>query len=187
MFFDPRTRDALKRMILAKTQTERNDALGVMEPFQQQDFEDIFEAADGMPVTIRLLDPPLHEFLPPYHELVEEVALLRYTHPGSEKLAEKEVMLTIVGGMQEQNPMMGLRGCRAGIIYEGLTEMQTRAIFRAACRCAKRGIQVNPRVLIPMVSHVNEFKLGTRETGSGCPANLRRRGDHCRLPVWYLD
>lgn len=158
MFFDPRTRDAVVRMILAQTQTERNQALADMEPVQGQDFKDIFEAAKGVPVIIRLIDPPMHEFLPPYHELIEEVALLRHTQPDSKELAEKEALMKVIGWMWEINPMMGLRGCRAGIMYEGLTEMQTRAIFRAACRCAKRGIQVNPRVLIPMVSHVNEFK-----------------------------
>lgn len=159
MFFDERARDAVVRMILAKTPEDRVKALDEMLPFQEQDFEGIFEAMDGKPVIMRLIDPPMHEFLPPYHELIEEVATLRVTAPDSEELAEKERMLEVVAGMWEVNPMMGLRGCRAGLMYEGLTEMQTRAYFQAACRCAKRGIDVHPEVMIPLVGHVNELIL----------------------------
>ena len=159
MFFDPRARDAVVRMILAKTQEERNDALNEMLPIQEQDFEGIFDAMDGKPVIMRLIDPPMHEFLPPYHEIIQEVAVLRITKSDSEELAEKEAMLEVVSGMWEVNPMMGLRGCRAGIMYEGLTEMQTRAYFQAACRCAKRGVDVHPEVMIPLVGVVNELKL----------------------------
>ncbi len=159
MFFDPRARDAVVRMILAKNDAERDTALNEMLPIQEQDFEGLFEAMDGKPVIMRLIDPPMHEFLPPYHELIEEVATLRVTAPDSPELAEKEAMLEVVSGMWEVNPMMGLRGCRAGIMYKGLTEMQTRAYFQAACRCAKRGINVHPEVMIPLVGVVNELKL----------------------------
>ncbi len=159
MFFDPRARDAVVRMILAKDQSVRDAALEEMLPFQEQDFEDLFDAMDGKPVIMRLIDPPMHEFLPPYHELIEKVAELRITAPGSEELAEEERMLEAVSGMWEVNPMMGLRGCRAGIMYPGLTEMQTRAYVQAACRCAKRGVDVHPEVMIPLVGHANELKL----------------------------
>jgi pyruvate,orthophosphate dikinase len=159
MFFDPRARDAVVRMILAKEQSVRDAALEEMLPFQEQDFEDLFDAMDGKPVIMRLIDPPMHEFLPPYHELLEEVVKLRITAPDSEELKEKEVLLEAVSGMWEVNPMMGLRGCRAGIMYPGLTEMQTRAYVQAACRCAKRGVDVHPEVMIPLVGHVNELKL----------------------------
>jgi pyruvate, orthophosphate dikinase len=159
MFFDPRARDAVVQMILAKDQATRDAALDKMLPFQEQDFEGIFEAMNGKPVIMRLIDPPMHEFLPPYHELIEDVATLRITDPDSEELKEKERMLDVVAGMWEVNPMMGLRGCRAGIMYEGLTEMQTRAYFQAACRCAKRGIDVHPEVMIPLVGVVAELKL----------------------------
>ena len=159
MFFDERAREAVVRMILAETQEARDEAIADMLPFQEQDFEGVFEAMDGKPVIMRLIDPPMHEFLPSYHELIEEVAALRVTAPDSEELKEQEAMLEIVAGMWEVNPMMGLRGCRAGIMYEGLTEMQTRAYFQAACRCAKRGVDVHPEVMIPLVSHVNELKL----------------------------
>ncbi|MBN1874805.1 MAG: pyruvate, phosphate dikinase [Anaerolineae bacterium] len=159
MFFDPRARDAVVRMILAKEQSVRDAALEEMLPFQEQDFEDLFDAMDGKPVIMRLIDPPMHEFLPPYHELLEEVVKLRITAPDSGELKEKEILLEAVSGMWEVNPMMGLRGCRAGIMYPGLTEMQTRAYTLAACRCAKRGIDVHPEVMIPLVGHVNELKL----------------------------
>ncbi|MBU0705408.1 MAG: pyruvate, phosphate dikinase, partial [Chloroflexi bacterium] len=160
MFFDARARDAVVRMIMAGDDKEkRHAALDEMLPFQEQDFEGVFEAMDGKPVIMRLIDPPMHEFLPPREELIEKVATLKCTDPDSPELAEKEKMLEIVTSMWEVNPMMGLRGCRAGIMYQGLTEMQTRAYFQAACRCAKRGIEVIPEVMIPLVGHVNELKL----------------------------
>jgi pyruvate,orthophosphate dikinase len=159
MFFDPRARDAVVRMILAETDEQRQAALDEMLPIQEQDFEGIFEAMDGLPVIMRLIDPPMHEFLPSRDELIEDVARLRCQDPDSPELAEKEKMLAVVNSLWEVNPMMGLRGCRAGIMYKGLTEMQTRAYFQAACRCAKRGVQVMPEVMIPLVGHVNELKL----------------------------
>jgi len=159
MFFDPRARDAVVRMIMAESDEERQAALDEMLPFQEEDFEGVFEAMDGLPVIMRLIDPPMHEFLPPREELIEDVTRLRCTDPDSPELAEKEKLLQVVNSLWEINPMMGLRGCRAGIMYKGLTEMQTRAYFQAACRCAKRGIKVKPEVMIPLVGHVNELKL----------------------------
>ncbi len=160
MFFDPRARDAVVRMIMAgNDQEKRYAALDEMLPFQEQDFEGVFEAMDGKPVIMRLIDPPMHEFLPSREELIEEVTRLKCTDPDSAELAEKEKMLELVTSHWEVNPMMGLRGCRAGIMYKGLTEMQTRAYFQAACRCAKRGIKVHPEVMIPLVGHVNELKM----------------------------
>jgi pyruvate,orthophosphate dikinase len=159
MFFDERARDAVVRMIMAETAEERQTALEEMLPFQEQDFEGVFEAMDGLPVIMRLIDPPMHEFLPPREELIEEVARLKCTAPDSPELAGKEKMLELVNSQWEVNPMMGLRGCRAGIMYEGLTEMQTRAYFQAACRCAKRGVKVRPEVMIPLVGHVNELRM----------------------------
>ena len=159
MFFDERAWDAVVRMILAKTTAERGAALDEMLPFQEQDFEGVFEAMGGLPVIMRLIDPPMHEFLPPREELIEEVTRLKCTDPESPVLPEKEKMLEVVTSLWEVNPMMGLRGCRAGIMYQGLTEMQTRAYFQAACRCAKRGIKVVPEVMIPLVGHVNELKM----------------------------
>ena len=170
MFFDERARDAVVQMIIADTQEARDAALAEMLPFQEQDFEGIFEAMDGKPVIMRLIDPPMHEFLPSAEALTEEVynlklELLTETRTFEAldalrvELDEKEALLRVVQGMWEVNPMMGLRGCRAGIMYKGLTEMQTRAYFQAACRCAKRGVEVHPEVMIPLVGHVNELKL----------------------------
>jgi len=159
MFFDERARDAVVRMIMAETDEERQAALQEMLPIQEQDFEGVFEAMDGLPVIMRLIDPPMHEFLPSREYLIEEVTRLRIQKPDSDELAEKEKMLEVVNSLWETNPMMGLRGCRAGLMYRGLTEMQTRAYFQAACRCAKRGIDVMPEVMIPLVGHVNELKL----------------------------
>jgi len=134
------------------------EALNTLLPFQREDFEGIFEAMDGLPVIIRLIDPPMHEFLPPLEELIKEVTELRCTGSNPEELAEKETMLQTVENMWEVNPMLGLRGCRAGLMYPGLTEMQVRAIFEAACRKAKEGIDVRPEVMIPLVGHVEELR-----------------------------
>ena len=168
MFFDERAREAVVNMIMAETQEKREIALAEMLPFQEQDFEGIFEAMDGKPVIMRLIDPPMHEFLPNAHELTEAIYNLKLEiltgTMSFEKLDElrteldeKENMLRVVNDLSEVNPMMGLRGCRAGIMYRGLTEMQTRAYFQAACRCARRGIDVHPEVMIPLVGHVNEL------------------------------
>jgi len=117
MFFDERARDAVVRMIMAGDDKEkRHAALDEMLPFQEQDFEGVFEAMDGKPVIMRLIDPPMHEFLPPREELIEKVATLKCTDPDSPELAEKEKMLKVVTAQWEVNPMMGLRGCRAGEI-----------------------------------------------------------------------
>jgi pyruvate,orthophosphate dikinase len=132
-------------------------AMDELLPFQREDFEGLFEAMDGLPVIVRLIDPPMHEFLPPRHELIREVAELRCQGGEPEELKEKEELLGIVESMHEINPMLGLRGCRAGIMYRGLTEMQVRAIFQAACRVAKRGVDVHPEVMIPLIGHINEL------------------------------
>ncbi|MGQ9585306.1 MAG: pyruvate, phosphate dikinase [Anaerolineae bacterium] len=133
-------------------------ALENLLPFQREDFEGIFEVMDGCPVIIRLIDPPMHEFLPPREELIEEVVRLRATGENPKELAEKESLLKVVESLWEVNPMMGLRGCRVGLMYPGVTEMQVRAIFQAACRQAKKGVKVHPEVMIPLVGHINELK-----------------------------
>jgi len=137
---------------------EYMEALETLLPFQRRDFEGLFEAMDGCPVIVRLIDPPMHEFLPPREELLQEVAELRLTDEGSRELAEKERVLRVVESMWETNPMLGLRGCRAGLMYPGLTEMQVRAILEAACNVARRGVDVHPEVMIPLTSHVNELR-----------------------------
>jgi len=113
---------------------------------------------DGLPVIIRLLDAPMHEFLPSREELIEEVTRLRCTDGSSSELTEKEALLETVTAMSEINPMMGLRSVRAAIIKKGITAMQARAIFQAGCRQAKKGIDVHAEIMIPLISHVNELK-----------------------------
>ncbi|MGD2200610.1 MAG: pyruvate, phosphate dikinase [Candidatus Bathyarchaeota archaeon] len=137
---------------------EYKAALEALLPFQRADFEGIFEAMDGLPVIIRLIDPPMHEFLPPRDELIEEITRLRCTGENPGELEEKEKIMRVVESMWETNPMLGLRGCRAGLMYPGLTEMQVRAIFEAACNVAQRGVDVHPEVMIPLTSHINELK-----------------------------
>jgi len=159
MFFEEFARQQVVRMIMAETDEERQDALDKMLPVQEKDFEGIFEAMDGKPVIMRLIDPPMHEFLPNRDETFEKVVRLRCTGEDPEELARQEKILQVINSLWEVNPMMGMRGCRAGIMYKGLTEMQTRAYFQAACRCAKRGVEVMAEVMIPLVGHVNELKL----------------------------
>ena len=126
---------------------------------QREDFYQIFKAMDGLPVIIRLLDPPLHEFLPPIDELIEEVATLRARGSEDGALSEKSRLLSIVRDMHEFNPMLGLRGCRLGIMRPELNKMQVRAIFEAACDATRDGYEVHPEVMIPLTSHINELKV----------------------------
>ena len=136
---------------------EYQEALSNLLPFQRKDFVGIFEAMDGYPVIVRLIDPPMHEFLPPREELLIEVTELRCTGKNPEKLKEKEYLLQVVESLWETNPMLGLRGCRAGLMYPGLTEMQVQAIMEAAVEVKKAGVDVHPEVMIPLTSHVNEM------------------------------
>jgi pyruvate, orthophosphate dikinase len=158
MFMDLKRIPIVQKMILAENYGERIDALDQLLPMQQGDFEGIFEAMKGHPVTIRLLDPPLHEFLPDKEELLVEVTKLQILDPGSEVLKKKEKMLKKVRQLDEFNPMLGLRGCRLGIIHPEIYEMQAKAIFYAAAKLAEKGIEVQPEIMIPLVGHVNELK-----------------------------
>jgi len=158
MFMETERLPIVQRMILAKTSEERTAALNELLPFQRRDFVGILKAMDGLPVVIRLIDPPLHEFLPDHDELLEQVAKLEVTSPNSRKLKSLRAMLAAVDGMREMNPMLGLRGCRLSIVMPEIVEMQTRAIIEAACQCAKRGVDVHVKIMIPLVGHVNELK-----------------------------
>jgi pyruvate,orthophosphate dikinase len=159
MFFGEERLPVVQEMILAKTSTERQAALDKLLPFQKADFKGIFEAMQGRPVTIRTLDPPLHEFLPDREELVEEIKKLKAEEePNQDLIDEKESILNRVEELHEANPMLGHRGCRLGIMFPEITAMQARAIFEAACELTKRGKKVFPEVMIPLVGHVNEFK-----------------------------
>ena len=134
-------------------------ALAKLLPFQRKDFEGIFKAMDGLPVIIRLIDPPLHEFLPSYEELLVQVTEMRVKGKKGKKLQEAETMLAAVASMREMNPMLGLRGIRLGITYPDILKMQVRAIFEAACNMQAKGIQVKPEVMIPLTGHVNELAV----------------------------
>ncbi len=149
---------AVQQMILAETEAERRLALDKLLPMQKSDFVGIFKAMQGQPVTIRLIDPPLHEFLPRYEDLLEEVVTLKIKKLGSKELEEKEALLIKVEALREFNPMLGLRGCRLGILFPEIVEMQVQAIFGAAVELAKDGFVVRPEVMIPLVGHVNEIK-----------------------------
>jgi pyruvate,orthophosphate dikinase len=133
--------------------------LAKLLPFQRKDFYGLFKAMEGMPVTIRTLDPPLHEFLPKREELMVQIATLEAQGKKGGKLSQFKKLLEVVEGLHEFNPMLGLRGCRLGIMYPEITEMQARAIFEAACDCKKRGIEAMPEVMIPLVGDVKEFEL----------------------------
>ncbi len=159
MFFGEERLPVVQEMILAKTSSERQAALDKLLPFQKADFKGIFEAMQGLPVTIRTLDPPLHEFLPDRQELTDEITKLKAQEDTDPALIEeKERILSRVEELHESNPMLGHRGCRLGIVYPEITEMQARAIFEAACELARRGKKVFPEVMIPLVGHVNEFR-----------------------------
>jgi len=150
--------DELKRKADAnKDVQEYLRALENIMPFQREDFEGIFEAMDGYPVIVRLIDPPMHEFLPPREELLQEVTELRCRGAKGKDLEEKEYLLRVVESLWETNPMLGLRGCRAGLMYPGLTEMQVQAIIEAAVNVKKKGVDVHPEVMIPLTSHINEM------------------------------
>ena len=158
MFFEQVRLPIVQRMILAKTSEERTEALNELLPFQRKDFEGLFEAMTGLPVIIRLIDPPLHEFLPSEESLLEEVITMRVK--GETKgLAEKESLLATVRTMHESNPMMGLRGIRLSIVMPEIVEMQVRAIFEAACNVKNVGKEPKVEVMIPLTGHVNELKL----------------------------
>jgi pyruvate,orthophosphate dikinase len=150
MFFEGDRITAMREMIVARDEGGRRRALEKLLPMQRTDFEGIFEAMDGYPVTIRLLDPPLHEFLP---HGGEESSLLA----ASLNLSRPELS-RIVSALRETNPMLGHRGCRLGIVYPEITEMQARAIFEAAVRACRRGIEVLPEIMVPLVSDVTEFR-----------------------------
>jgi pyruvate,orthophosphate dikinase len=159
MFFEEDRLPIVRRMILAETDAERQRALDELLPVQRQDFVGILRAMAGHTVVIRLIDPPLHEFLPRYDELLVDVTELRVRGDNPAELAEKEHLLRAVQGMREQNPMLGLRGIRLGILFPGIIDMQVRAILEAACALAKQGVKAHPEIMIPLVGHVNELRL----------------------------
>jgi pyruvate,orthophosphate dikinase len=157
MFFEPERLPIVQKMILAETSEERTKQLNLLLPSQRSDFDGLFEAMDGYPVIIRLIDPPLHEFMPDEEALLEEVITMRVKGETA-GLGEKEHLLNAIKNLHESNPMMGLRGVRLSIAMPEIVEMQVRAIFEAAADCAKRGISVHPEVMIPLTGTVKELE-----------------------------
>ncbi|HSM56285.1 MAG TPA: pyruvate, phosphate dikinase [Candidatus Sulfomarinibacteraceae bacterium] len=161
MFFGEERLAIMREMILSEDLASRTATLEKLLPIQRRDFLEIFRAMDGLPVTIRLLDPPLHEFLPNFDELQAELYELKLQMQQADSFArvdqllrqiwEKETLLRRIQQLREANPMLGLRGCRLGLIYPEVTEMQTRAIFEAACAAHGEGVTVHPEVMIPLV------------------------------------
>jgi pyruvate,orthophosphate dikinase len=163
MFFTPERISLVREMIVASDSAARRAALGKLQPFQRDDFIGIFQAMDGLPVTIRLLDPPLHEFLPRYTDLLEEYTRLeaRGISPARQRLEE---MMAKVRSLQEANPMLGHRGCRLGITHPEIYGMQVRAIMEAACTVAEQGGKVDPEIMIPLTGTVGEMRLTYEQT-----------------------
>ncbi|HKZ29940.1 MAG TPA: pyruvate, phosphate dikinase [Acidimicrobiia bacterium] len=162
MFFEADRLPVVQKMITTKSDVERRKALDILLPLQREDFAGLFRAMDGYPVIIRLIDPPLHEFLPAFEDLTSELADLRVKAAAGQdvagQLAETQEMLERVEALREANPMLGTRGVRLGIIMPDLTKMQVRAIMEAACAVANEGVDVHPEVMIPLTSHVNELR-----------------------------
>ncbi|MDH5551229.1 MAG: pyruvate, phosphate dikinase [Gemmatimonadota bacterium] len=173
MFFEGDRISSMREMIVAKSVDERRRALDKLLPMQREDFIGIFTAMDGYPVTVRLLDPPLHEFLPRDAGEIASVAAAIGLDP--------ELVLKTVETLAESNPMLGHRGCRLGISYPEITEMQARAIFEAACTVAAEGVEVYPEVMVPLVSHVEELRRQTdivRATAEQVFRDRSRRVDY---------
>jgi pyruvate,orthophosphate dikinase len=168
MFFEVDRLPLVHEMIMAKTPTERAVAIEKLLPLQRKDFEGLFRAMDGFPVIIRLLDPPLHEFLPSYEELIRDLAdlkvrlqhyqTMRDIDVALEEIRTKESYLERVNALREANPMLGTRGVRLGLLIPELSKMQVQAIFEAAIICVREGVSVHPEVMIPLVGHVNELR-----------------------------
>ena len=161
MFFAPDRIAIVREMIMASDTAARHVAVKKLLPFQREDFVGIFRAMDGLPVTIRLLDPPLHEFLPKYTDLLEEYTRLDAQHMERERL---EALMAKVRSLQEANPMLGHRGCRLGITFPEIYGMQVRAIMEAACSVASEGVQVEPEIMIPLTGTVGEMRITYEQT-----------------------
>ena len=167
MFFDPERLPIVQKMITADTKAERREALAALLPFQLEDFAGLFRVMDGLPVIIRLIDPPLHEFLPSHDELNRQLtdSKIQLQHARElkdldeilQRIQADQQMLDRVEALRESNPMLGLRGVRLGIKLPELTKMQVRAIFEAAVMVAKEGVNVKPEVMIPLTCHANEL------------------------------
>jgi len=158
MFMEQDRLPIVREMIMADTKKSRAEALKKLLPMQKGDFLGILKAMEGLPVIIRLLDPPLHEFLPNLEDVLIEVNTQKLKNEDLDELVKKEKLLEKIKSLHEMNPMLGLRGCRLGILYPEIYEMQIEAIIEAAIELTKKGIKVKPEIMVPLISHTNEFK-----------------------------
>ena len=159
MFMAPERLPIVQAMIISDTKKARQEQLDKLLPVQKSDFIGILKAMHGFPVIIRLLDPPLHEFLPNFEETLVNVTKLRLEKPqNKEELEKQETILERIRMLHEMNPMLGLRGCRLGLLYPEIYEMQVRAIIEASVELRKQGVNIKPEIMIPLVSHINELK-----------------------------
>jgi len=171
MFFDPQRVPVIQEMILARTAEERAPAVKKIKEWQRSDFEGIFREMNGYPVTIRLLDPPLHEFLPRREDLMVDVAELKWKLESGAKstdslrqdLQQKERLLERVEELHEMNPMLGHRGCRLGLTYPDVSQMQVEAIFEAACNVQSQGIKCQPEIMVPLIATVEELRMAKQQ------------------------
>lgn len=188
MFFEPKRLPFLQKMILSDLPVERKEALDVLLPFQREDFMGLFRAMDGLPVIVRLIDPPLHEFLPDLMDMTHELSDLKIRLKEAGNLQElndllsqikkKEKLFKSAHSLHESNPMLGLRGVRLGIQIPELTLMQVRAIIEAACIVKSEGIDVHPEVMIPLTSHANELKVQREKLEAEAKKVMQERGEY---------
>ncbi len=183
MFFDPVRVPIMQAMILAESREDREKFLAKLEPMQEDDFLGIFKAMDGRPVTIRLLDPPLHEFLPKREELMLEIQRLELKGASEASLKKKKRLLDRVQQLHEFNPMLGLRGCRLSLLMPEITEMQVKAILGAAIRLEKQGKKVVPEIMVPLTGHVNEMKEMKKLIDGAAKESFERTGQKVRYLV----
>jgi len=158
MLIGPDRLPSVQRMILARTETGRQKELDSLKPLLKEDFKEIFRAMDGYPVTVRLIDPPLHEFLPNRGELELEVAALRLMRAPASKIKSREKLLNAVRQLSEQNPMLGFRGCRLAVRYPEITRMQVSAIIEAALELKRERVDVHPEIMVPLIMSPEELE-----------------------------
>ena len=182
MFFGEGRIPVVQKMILADNEADRRKALDELLPLQREDFYGVFKAMKGCAVTIRTIDPPLHEFLPKREDLMVDIAKLELGNGKKKELEEKRRLLARVEQLHEFNPMLGHRGVRLGITYPEITEMQTRAIMEAACRLNKEGLKIVPEIMIPLVGHVKELRDQKAVVDRVCAQVIKEQG----IKVKYL-
>jgi pyruvate,orthophosphate dikinase len=165
MFFDPERIPIIQEMILARSAEERKEPLKRIKEWQRSDFLGLFREMNGFPVTVRLLDPPLHEFLPRREELLMEISELKQSKApdAAKELKRKEEILKRVNELHEMNPMLGHRGCRLGLTYPDISEMQIEAIFEAAAEVQKEGVRCTPEIMVPLVGVAEEFRMAKKQ------------------------